>query len=136
MHEENCPLCSFRNDPEQLLIAENNTCVYIQKPSEQNVLEGCGLIIPKRHAQTFFDLSPEEWVDTQDLLHKAKVYLEQKHNHDGYSIGWNTNATGGQTIPHAHLHVVPRFKDEPFAGKGIRYWLKQTENERKPSTNL
>ena len=36
----------------------------------------------------------------------------------------------GQEVSHAHLHVVPRFKDEPLASKGIRYWLKQAANRR------
>lgn len=37
---------------------------------------------------------------------------------------------GGQSIHHAHLHVVPRFRDEPLAGKGIRPWLKSEANLR------
>ncbi len=36
----------------------------------------------------------------------------------------------GQTVFHAHLHVIPRFAAEPHAGKGIRYWLKQESNRR------
>jgi len=36
----------------------------------------------------------------------------------------------GQTVSHVHLHIIPRFKDEPFAGKGIRHWLKKSENKR------
>jgi diadenosine tetraphosphate (Ap4A) HIT family hydrolase len=31
---------------------------------------------------------------------------------------------------YAHLHVIPRYADEPLAGKGIRYWLKQPANKR------
>jgi diadenosine tetraphosphate (Ap4A) HIT family hydrolase len=29
-----------------------------------------------------------------------------------------------------HLHVIPRFADEPLAGKGIRHWIKQPANRR------
>ena len=61
---------------------------------------------------------------------KAKEYLEERYDHEGYSVGWNTGEMGGQSIPHAHLHVIPRFADEPFAGKGIRYWIKQNDNIR------
>jgi hypothetical protein len=32
---------------------------------------------------------------------------------------------------HAHLHIIPRHKDEPHAGKGIRHWLSREENKRK-----
>ncbi|WP_347178041.1 HIT family protein [Sporosarcina thermotolerans] len=102
----------------------------MQKASEQQVLEGSGLIVPKRHAVDVFSLTPEEWQDTQELLLKAKAYLEEKYEHEGYSVGWNTGEVGGQSIPHAHLHVIPRFADEAFAGKGIRYWIKQKENSR------
>ena len=101
--------------------------LYIQKPSEQQVLEGSGLIVPKRHAPDVFSLTAGEWSDTQELLLKAKAYLEERYGHDGYSVGWNTGKTGGQSIPHAHLHVIPRFADELHAGKGIRHWIKQQE---------
>jgi ligand-binding SRPBCC domain-containing protein len=37
---------------------------------------------------------------------------------------------GRQEVFHAHLHVIPRYVDEPLAGKGIRYWLKQPDNIR------
>lgn len=130
MYEKECSYCNLLADPEQQIIFENTTCAYIQKPSEQQVLEGSGLIVPKRHVQDVFSLTAEEWSDTQELLLKAKVYLEERYGHDGYSVGWNTGKTGGQSIPHAHLHVIPRFADELHAGKGIRYWIKQQDNRR------
>src|SRR5690606_9983960 len=130
---KNCMFCNVTNDPDEKIIFENETCFYIQKEAEQDVLEGSGLIIPKEHRETVFDLSSKEWLDTGDLLHKVKLFLDEKYQPDGYSVGWNTNPVGGQSIPHAHLHVIPRFGDEPYAGKGIRYWLKQPENKRKGS---
>lgn len=131
MYEKECPYCNLLADPEQQIIYENATCAYIQKSSEQTVLEGSGLIVPKRHAVDVFSLTAQEWCDTQELLMKAKDYLEERYGHDGYSVGWNTGETGGQSIPHAHLHVIPRFADEPYAGKGIRYWIKQGDNRRR-----
>lgn len=130
MHVVNCPYCNLTADPEQQIIFETDLCAYIQKPSEQEVLEGSGLIVPKRHAENVFSLTAEEWRDTQELLLKAKAHLEEHYHHEGYSIGWNTGEVGGQSIPHAHLHIIPRFVDEPLAGKGIRYWIKQKENQR------
>lgn len=131
MYEKKCPYCNLLADPEQQIIFENATCAYIQKPSEQTVLEGSGLIVPKRHAVDVFSLTAQEWIDTQELLMKAKAHLEEWYGHDGYSVGWNTGKTGGQSISHAHLHVIPRFADEPYAGKGIRHWIKQEANHRR-----
>lgn len=63
-------------------------------------------------------------------LHEVKEFLDSKYKPQGYNIGWNVGNVGGQEIFHAHLHIIPRYEDEPLSGKGIRYWLKQTQNKR------
>ena len=103
------------------------------KPFDR-VLIGSFVIIPKSKVATPFDLSEREWVDTKKMIDIIKQYLDEKYNPDGYNLGWNVGKVAGQEVPHAHLHVIPRFIDEPFAGKGIRYWLKQKENIR--SSNI
>lgn len=128
--KKQCIFCNVVDDGDQAIIFETETCIYIQKKSEQKVLEGSGLIIPKRHHQNVFELTEQEWQETRELLHKAKELLDKTYSPDGYSIGWNTGEVGGQSIPHSHLHIIPRFKDEPYAGKGIRHWIKQPENKR------
>lgn len=87
------------------------------------------MIIPKRHVATPFDLTPEEWMATHELLTQAKRLLDQERP-DGYSIGWNVHPVGGQSVSHVHLHVIARFADEPLAGQGIRHALKQPANRR------
>lgn len=130
VHEETCPFCHPQKDPEQNIIFENETCYFLQHNLHQDVLEGSGVIVPKNHHANPFDLTKEEWDDTYDLLQKAKVYLDEKYSPDGYSLGWNVGMASNQTIPHSHLYVIPRYNDEPLAGKGIRHWLKQPENKR------
>jgi diadenosine tetraphosphate (Ap4A) HIT family hydrolase len=125
---KNCLFCSIDNDLEQKIVMTNQYCVFLQKPQE--VLIGSGLIVPKEHRETVFDLSKDEWNATFDLLQEVKIYLDSKYKPQGYNIGWNVGNVGGQEIFHAHLHVIPRYKDEPLSGKGIRYWLKQPQNKR------
>ena len=114
--------------PGQQVVLENEYCLFLQKP--EPVLTGSGLIVPKAERRTVFDLTPEEWQATYDLLQQAKRYLDDEYAPDGYTIGWNCEDAGGQSVFHAHLHVVPRFSDEPLAGKGLRFHLKQPANER------
>lgn len=130
-YNENCPLCNPHKDPEQNIVFENENCYFLQHNQQQDVLEGCGLIVPKKHHANVFDLTSEEWNDSYELLQKAKTYLDDKFSPDGYTLGWNVGEVSNQTIPHCHLHVIPRYNDEPLAGKGVRYWLKQPENKRK-----
>ncbi|MCQ6266986.1 HIT family protein [Fictibacillus sp. WQ 8-8] len=127
---EKCLLCQPFGLEDQEIVFENKTCLYIQSPQNQTILEGSGLIIPKAHRPSVFDLTQEEWNDTYSLLAFAKAYLDRTLKPDGYNIGWNSGEIGGQHILHAHLHVLPRFSDEPYAGRGIRSWLKSPSNKR------
>jgi len=93
-------------------------------------LIGSYVIVPRSHISTPFELSEAEWLDTKKMIDTIKHHLDKTYNPDGYNIGWNVGKVAGQTVQHVHLHVIPRFVDEPFAGKGIRYWLKKDENAR------
>lgn len=122
-----CPFCSPDLDQAQVIL-ENAHCLFLQQP--EAVLIGSGIIIPRHHRETLFDLTLEEWEATFGLLIQVKALLDQRYAPDGYNIGWNCGSVGGQEVFHAHMHVIPRYQDEPLAGKGIRYWLKQDSNKR------
>ncbi len=122
-----CPFCENQIDRNEVIL-ENDLCIFLRR--ENTILIGSGLIIPRAHRETVFDLTPEEWSATHSMIHQAKKLLDETHQPDGYNLGWNCGAIGGQHIFHAHLHIIPRYKDEPFAGKGIRYWLSREENRR------
>jgi diadenosine tetraphosphate (Ap4A) HIT family hydrolase len=122
-----CPFCPPTLNPAQVIL-KNSTCLFTQV--SEPVLLGSGVIIPIQHRETLFDLTADEWQATFTLLNQIKTMLDKQYASDGYNIGWNCGEAGGQEVFHAHLHVIPRFKDEPFAGKGIRYWIKQDANKR------
>ncbi|MBB3456529.1 diadenosine tetraphosphate (Ap4A) HIT family hydrolase [Rhizobium sp. BK313] len=82
-------------------------------------LAHAAMIIPRRHAESPFDIRSEEWMDLEEMLATAKAYLAPA-DPDGFTVGWNVGAAGGQHVFHAHLHVIARFTGEPNAGKGIR----------------
>jgi len=126
-----CQFCPYSLNQNEIIL-ENSLCLFLQ--NEGAVSAGSGLIIPRTHRETVFDLSPEEWAATLDLLAQVRDYLEAQHHPDGYNLGWNCGSVGGQKVFHAHLHVIARFRDEPFAGRGIRYWFIQDENKR-PNQN-
>jgi diadenosine tetraphosphate (Ap4A) HIT family hydrolase len=92
-------------------------------------LRGSGVIIPKAHRPTVFELTPAEIDATFELLRQARPLLDERYKPDGFNIGWNCYAAGGGA-PHAHLHVLLRFWDEPKAGQGIRWPLRQPDNRR------
>lgn len=123
-----CPFCAPQVYANELVLLEEEFCLFIGSP--QPILNGSGLIIPRAHRETVFDLTEDEWEATFSLLHRVKTRLDNAMQPDGYNIGWNCGSVGGQTVFHAHLHVIPRFADEPLAGRGIRWRLKQSDNAR------
>lgn len=121
-----CPCCDYTENYDVLLESKHAALI----AAKDEILTGACFIIPKAHKETPFDLSEAEWLDTKHLLDLAKNHIDEKHKPQGYNLGWNIGSVGGQYVFHAHLHIIPRFADEPFAGKGIRHWFISEENKR------
>jgi diadenosine tetraphosphate (Ap4A) HIT family hydrolase len=126
---EFCDLDAIRRADSPVFI-ENELCVFANQDNDDEPLRGSGVIVPKAHRRTVFDLTAVEAGATFELLNEAKEQLDERYRPDGYTIGWNCDAAGGQEVFHAHLHVILRFADEPYAGRGLRWWLKRDENRR------
>lgn len=110
---------------------ENETMIAVRSNNlKNNTLIGSYVIIPKSQVGSPFELSSKEWEDSKALMLELKKYIDKKYKPDGYNIGWNVGKAAGQEVAHAHMHIIPRYNDEPLAGKGLRYWFKQPENVR------
>lgn len=92
--------------------------------SRDPALQHAAMIVPHRHSETPFEMTPEEWADFGLALEAAREHFAS-HRPDGFTLGWNVGAVGGQNVFHTHLHIIPRFAGEPLEGKGIRYAFKQ-----------
>ena len=67
------------------------------------------LVIPKRHAPTFFELFEPERRAINQLLDEVRTDIIKKDALvRGFNIGMNSGETAGQTIAHAHVHLIPR----------------------------
>lgn len=116
-HVENlsCPFCN--PVPERELIAES-AMVYSML-DKFPVSSGHALIIPKRHTASYFDLSFKEQSACFFMLNKVKEILQKRFNPDGFNVGINIGETSGQTVPHVHIHLIPRYNgdvEEPRGG--------------------
>ena len=60
--------------------------------------------------------SPEELVSLHAITLSVKKVLEEKYEPRGYNLAMNCGSVAGQSIPHFHLHIIPRFGKE---NKGI-----------------
>lgn len=124
-----CPFC-IENNLLRVDVLYDDDLWYITDMQEGSI-GNAAMAITKRHIRTPFDINREEWAALQHILIKMKDLVDSKEQPDGYNLGWNIHPAGGQNVAHAHLHLLARYKDEPLAGKGIRYAFKQADNQRK-----
>lgn len=80
----------------------------------------CNIVL-KRHKSSLFDLTREEHMDLKDALDITKQFLDEEYNPDSYNLGVNDGEAAGQTIPHLHVHIIPRYHgDIPNPKGGVR----------------
>ena len=76
------------------------------------------MLIPKRHTESFFDLSASERDDLFELLDRAKLTLDREFKPQGYNIRVNDGCAAGQTVQHLHVHLIPRFLGDTPEARG------------------
>ena len=87
------------------------------------VSPGHALLIPHRHVATWFDATIEEQQELVAAIEKAKTAIELEHSPDGYNIGINSGKAAGQTVPHLHVHVIPRYEGDVNDPRGGVRWI-------------
>ena len=82
---------------------------------------GHALIVPRRHVVTIWDVTPEEYTDAFNLVRDVKDVLQKQFEPQGFNVGVNCGETAGQSVWHAHIHVIPRYTgDVPSPRGGVR----------------
>lgn len=112
-----CPFCYL---PEERIRGSNVYGIWIRDGFP--ISPGHSLIIPKRHVGSFFELTSMEREALLALLDAAKAAAADLMP-DGYNIGINDGAAAGQTVPHLHIHLIPRFKGDLEDPRGGIRWI-------------
>jgi diadenosine tetraphosphate (Ap4A) HIT family hydrolase len=114
----NCPFCTL---PLERIIDSNEFGVAIRDGFPVSL--GHTLVIPKRHIGSWFEISNDEQRGLLDLLARAKTDLQEEFKPDGYNIGINDGPAAGQTVPHLHMHLIPRYKGDQEDPRGGVRWI-------------
>jgi len=91
--------------------------------------KGHALVIPKEHYQDIFDIEDTTLANAMKVAKKVAARMVDVLNCDGVNIVQNNKEAAGQTVPHFHIHVIPRYKND---GQNILWDPKEPdENEQK-----
>jgi diadenosine tetraphosphate (Ap4A) HIT family hydrolase len=103
--KKDCPFCSLLRDG-RVIASNGEACaIYDKFP----VTEGHMLIIPVRHFADYFDISDPEYQAVLDLIKAMRrKLLADDSGITGFNVGVNVGEVAGQTVPHCHIHLIPR----------------------------
>ena len=98
----NCPFCG---DPEIIIENELAFASWDSYP----VNNGHCLITPHRHIAEYFQATAEEKAAIWALVDDMKAIIDKEYQPDGYNLGVNIGEAAGQSVPHIHIHMIPRY---------------------------
>ena len=93
---------------EKIIENEHAFAVYDKFP----VSEGHSLVIPKKEIADLFELDADEYEACFNLVKQVRKILVDVYQPKGFNIGINNGTFAGQTVAHAHIHIIPRYEGD------------------------
>ena len=120
MSEPSCPFCSMIQSGD--VVIDGNLAAVILDGFPVTI--GHSLVIPKRREPDFSKLSTDE---QSEILSLASERMRKLQSEDpsitGFNLGVNVGTSAGQTVEHAHLHVIPRREGDVEDPRGGVRWV-------------
>jgi ATP adenylyltransferase len=103
--QTDCPFCSFAEIERRMIGRNDYGMVFL---TNRPITPGHILVCPVRHIESSDELTSKELGVMHYLLRISKIALRECCGAEGFNVAWNEGEVAGQTVPHLHIHVVPR----------------------------
>ena len=114
-----CPLCDRVGAGDEIIHACASAVAFADA---YPVSDGHILVVPRCHLSRIEDLEADEWTELFGLVRDVCRKLSERDGVDGVNVGVNSGVAAGQTVDHAHVHVIPRrLGDVPDPRGGVRH---------------
>lgn len=114
-----CPFCLRLSTGD--VFCENRLSVAFEDSFP--VSPGHALVVPRRHVPDFFELTADEQRLVWELVAEARRRIADRLRPAGFNVGANVGAAAGQTVWHAHVHVIPRYDGDVDDPRGGVRWV-------------
>ena len=112
-YNDNNPFAKIlRGELPCIKVAENDLALAFMDLMPQ--ADGHLLVVPKEAVAEIFDLSDAALVASMRMAQKLAIAVRAALRPDGVFIGQFNGAAAGQTVPHVHFHVIPRWEGQPL----------------------
>jgi len=121
---ENCLFCREQILEKSFFATAHFSAFYNIAP----ILPGHSLIVPNRHCESLFELSDNELSEMMCFARNITKVLQSVFECDGFDWTLQDGVSAGQTVPHLHLHIIPR---KPMdISDGNNWYSKTIQNEK------
>ena len=111
--DSDCMFCRIVSGdiPAEIVDSDEHTVAFMDiNPATR----GHALVVPRTHATDLMDVSDEDLERTMTAARRLARRMEETLKPDGYNILNSCRQAAWQTIFHYHLHVIPRYDDDPL----------------------
>ena len=100
--------------PSKKVYEDENTLIFMDIAGD---VDGHLIAAPKVHCKSLLDCPPKNLRDLMDALQRVSRHLTENCGYDGVNLLHASEESAGQSVPHLHMHLIPRKKDD-----GIDAW--------------
>lgn len=116
---KDCPFCRRIGDGD----VTHRSALAVAFPDSYPLSAGHSLVVPIEHTADLFAASSETIAEVWALVGIVRNDLVERLHPDGMNVGLNSLEAAGQTIAHAHVHVIPRFHGDVDDPRGGVRWV-------------
>ena len=121
---DNCIFCEIvkGNAPSMKVYEDEHTLAFMDIALD---VDGHILVIPKKHCESMLDCSYDDLNKTMETVKKVSNHLVDNCGYEGVDILNANGKAAGQTVPHFHMHIIPRYEGQNFAD----FYVEDEENQ-------
>ena len=109
--EKDCPFCKMvRHELSHVLVQEDKDI--LASMDLYPATTGHMLVLPKQHIETIYDMPAALGVRIMTTAIALAKAIKLRWSPDGLNLIQSNEVVGGQTVPHFHLHIVPRYRND------------------------
>ena len=111
-------------DPERIILETDHCLAFLDK---YPVSEGHTLVVPLCPVASLYELDDPTHAEIWHAVSRVRAILVERFHPAGFNIGVNDGQAAGQTVPHAHVHIIPRYAGDVTDPRGGIRWVKPGE---------
>ena len=95
--------------PGRIVYEDEHTAAFMDTAGD---VDGHMLVIPKKHCKNILDCDRETLNAVMDTVRKVSRHLTEKCGYDGVNLLNASGESAGQSVPHFHIHIIPRIQND------------------------